>query len=130
MDSLLQKIEDSRISQVAAYKKATIEQREQMDRELYNTCLHINDWEVFKQLMNKTFNNIITTLESYHSELTKKDIIWCCLFLLDVPTNDIILVLDIQSVSLYKLKQRLSQKLKLTSTKELELFLTTKSKGK
>jgi tetratricopeptide (TPR) repeat protein len=130
VDSLLQKIEDSRISQASAYKKATIPQREQMDRELYNTCLHINDWDVFKQLMNKTFNNIITTLESFNSELTKKDIIWCCLFLLDVPTNDIILVLDIQSVSLYKLKQRLSQKLKLTSTKDLELFLTTKSKGK
>jgi len=97
---------------------------------LYNTCLHVNDWEAFKRLMNKTFNNIITTLESNYSDLTRKDIIWSCLFLLNVPTTDLILVLDIQSVSLYKLKQRLSQKLNLNNVKELEKFLQKKSEGK
>jgi hypothetical protein len=47
-----------------------------------------------------------------------------------VPTPNIVLILDIQSVSLYKLKQRLAQKLDLNNVKELELFLKTKSVGK
>lgn len=130
VDSLIQKIEDSRVLHAAAYKKAALPQREQMDKELYNSCLHINDWDVFKKLMNKTFNDIITTLEYINSDLTRKDLIWCCLFLLDVPTTDLVLVLEIQPVSLYKLKQRLSQKLNLNNVKELELFLKTKSEGK
>ena len=130
IDSLIHQLQETRSSQSALYKKATIPQREQMDRELYYTCLHLNDWEAFKRLMNKTFNNIITTLESLYPDITKKDLIWCCLYLLDVPTPNIVLVLEIQPVSLYKLKQRLTQKLNLNSVKELELFLKTKSERK
>ena len=66
VDSLIQKIEETRSIQSAAYKKATITQREQMDKDLYNTCLHVNDWDAFKRLMNKTFNNIY--LESLMEE--------------------------------------------------------------
>jgi tetratricopeptide (TPR) repeat protein len=130
VDSLIHQLQETRSSQSALYKKATILQREQMDRELYYTCLHLNDWEAFKRLMNKTFNNIITTLESIYPDITRKDQIWCCLYLLDVPTPNIVLVLEIQPVSLYKLKQRLTQKLNLNSVKELELFLKTKSERK
>jgi len=130
VDSLIHQLQETRSSQSALYKKATILQREQMDRELYYTCLHLNDWEAFKRLMNKTFNNIITTLESIYPDITRKDLIWCCLYLLDVPTPNIVLVLEIQPVSLYKLKQRLTQKLNLNSVKELELFLKTKSERK
>ena len=130
IDSLIQKIEETRTLHSSLYKKATISQREQMDKELYNTCLHLNDWEAFKKLMNKTFNNLFAILESNYSDVTRKDFIWCCLFLLDVPTNDLVLVLDIQPVSLYKLKQRLTQKLNLNNVKELELFIKSKSIGK
>jgi tetratricopeptide (TPR) repeat protein len=130
IDSLIHQLQETRSSQAALYKKATIPQREQMDRELYNTCLHLNDWEAFKHLMNKTFNNIINTLETIYPDITRKDLIWCCLYLLDVPTPNIVLVLEIQPVSLYKLKQRLTQKLNLNSVKELEHFLKTKSERK
>lgn len=130
IDSLIHQLHETRASKSGIYKKATIAQREQMDRDLYNTCLHVNDWNAFKQLMNKTFNNIITTLESNYSDLTRKDLIWCCLFLLDVPNQDMALILDSQPGSLYKLKQRLTQKLNLKSTKALDLLLKEKSKGK
>ncbi len=130
IDSLIHQLKETRASQAVAYKKATLPQREQLDRELYNICLHINDWEAFKRLMNKTFNNLITTLENNYSDLTHKDLMWACLFLLNVPTPNIVLILDIQSVSLYKLKQRLAQKLDLNNVKELELFLKSKSEGK
>ena len=130
VDSLIQKIEETRTLQAAVYKKATIPQREQMDKELYNICLHVNDWDAFKRLMNKTFNNIIATLESNYSEITRKEIIWCCLFLLDIRTQDMALILDTQPGSLYKLKSRLTQKLNLKSTRELDQLLKEKSEGK
>jgi len=130
IENLIHQLQETRYSQAAAYKKASIPQKEQLDKELYNTCLHLNDWEAFNRLMNKTFNNIITTIESNYSDITHKDLIWCCLFLLDVPTPHVVLVLDIQPVSLYKLKQRLTQKLNLNNVKELEQFIKTKSEKK
>jgi tetratricopeptide (TPR) repeat protein len=130
VDSLLQKIEEARALQATVYKKASMPQREQMDKELYNTCLHVNDWEIFKRLMNKTFNNIITTLESSYSDITRKELIWCCLFLLDVPTPDMALILESQPASLYKMKSRLTQKMSLKSTKDLDLLLKDKLEGK
>ncbi len=130
VDSLLQKIEETRVAQSAVYKKASMTERERMDKEMYNSCLHVNDWEAFKKLMNKTFNNIIDNLERDTPEITHKELTWCCLFLLDIPTPDIALILDSQPGSLYKLKQRLTQKMNLKSTKDLDLFLTEKSEGK
>lgn len=130
IDNLIQQLRETRASQAAAYKKATMQQREQMDKELYNTCLHVNDWEVFERLMNKTFNNIINTLESMNSDITRKELTWCCLFLLDIRTQDMALILDAQPASLYKMKSRLTQKLNLKSTKELDLLLTAKSGGR
>lgn len=130
VDSLIQKIEEHRTIHSAAYKKASLQQREQMDKDLYNSCLHVNDWDVFKKLMNKTFNNIITTLEINCSDITRKELIWCCLFLLDVSTPEMALVLESQPGSLYKMKSRLTQKMNLKSTKELDQLLKEKSEGK
>ena len=130
VSSLIQKIEESRSIQATTYKKSSFLQRKQMDKELYIACLYLNDWDAFKKLMNKTFNNLISSLESNYSDITRKELIWCCLFLLDVPTPEMALVLDSQPNSLYKLKSRLTQKMNLKSTKELDLLLKEKSVGK
>jgi len=130
VDNLIQKIEETRILHAEVYKKASISQREQLDRDLYNMCLHLNDWNAFKQLMNKTFNSIVSLLENENADITRKELIWCCLFLLDVRTQDIALILDTQPASLYKLKQRLAQKMNLNSTRDLDIVLKNKSKGK
>ena len=130
IDSLLQKIEETRAIQAANYKKATPAQREQMDKELYNSSLHVNDWEMFNRLMNRTFTGIIDELEKSYPDVTRKELVWSCLYLLDIPTPDIALILETQTGSLYKLKQRLTQKLNLKSTKELEQLLRNLSEGK
>lgn len=127
IESLIHQIHETRISQSSAYKKASTLQRDQMDKELYNNCLHLNDWDAFRRLMNKTFNNIIVTLESNYSDLTHKELIWCCLFLLDIPNQDMALILESRPGSLYKLKSRLTQKMNLKSTKELDFLLKEKS---
>jgi len=130
INSLIHQIQETKASQIVAYKKATITEREQLDKELYNNCLHVNDWDAFKRLMNKTFNNIITSLEDNYTDLTRKDLTWCCLFLLDIPNQDMAIILESQPASLYKLKSRLTQKLNLKSTKELDQLLKEKSQGK
>jgi tetratricopeptide (TPR) repeat protein len=122
-ESLIQKIEENKQLQAYRYKGASLREREAIDKEIYNNCLHVNDWEAFKLLMNKTFNNIITVLEKKHADINQKELIWCCLFLLEIPIPDMSLILEAQPTSLYKLKQRLAQKLKLNTTKELDQWL-------
>jgi hypothetical protein len=129
-ESLIQKIEDAKSKQEFEHKKATFAQREIMDKELYNSCLHLNNWEVFEQLMNHTFNNLIATLKSNYPDITHKEITWCCLFLLHVPTPEVLLLLDYKQDSLYKLKQRLVQKMNLKNAKELDNLLEDLVEGK
>ena len=129
-ETLIKKIAESKIIQAPVYKKSTLSQREAIDKEIYNLCLYLNDWEAFKKLMNQTFNNVITAIEKISSDVNRKDIIMCCLFLLDVPTNDMAIVLECKAGSLYKMKQRLSQKLNLSGTKELDKLLLSLSGDK
>ncbi len=129
-DGLIQKIEEHRLIQAAAYKKGNLIEREAINKEIFNTSLHLDDWDAFKKLMNKTFNNLITELETRAMEINHKEITWCCLFLLDIPTNDMIILLDCQQRSLYRMKNRLTQKLHLSTTTELEQLLQNLSEDK
>lgn len=130
VNSLIQKIEETRAAQLNAYKKATLAEREQIIKEMYIKCLHLNNWQSFQELMNKTFNDLLNQLDNNYSDITHKEMIWCCLFLLDIPTTDMAIVLDSQMGSLYKLKSRLTKKMNLKSTKELDQLLKQKSEGK
>lgn len=129
-ESLILKIQETRALQTAKYKKASQSERIELDKELYNICLHIDKWDVFKKLMNQTFNNILTVLENRYEDINRKELIWCCLFLLDIPTPDIALILESQPGSLYKLKQRVAQKMNLQSTKQLDQLLKELSEDK
>jgi len=130
IESLLQKIEEARTSQAIIYKKSTPAQRDEMIKIMYDNYLHVNDIVAFKRLMNRTFNNLIITLESNYPDITYKEIVWCCLFLLNVPTPEMSLILDNQLTGLYKLKQRLTQKMHLKSSKEIDVLLKTLSEIK
>lgn len=129
-ESLVLKLQETRTLQAPRYKKASQSEREVLDKELYTICLHIDKWETFKKLMNQTFNNIITVLENSYEDINRKEMTWCCLFLLDIPTPDIALILESQPGSLYKLKQRLAQKMNLKSTKQLDQLLKDLSEDK
>ena len=122
-ENLLQKIEETRTLQMVVYKKSSIREREEMDREMYRNILHVEDRQAFSRLMDKTFNNVFSNLETRFPELTYKELIWCCLFLLGLPNNEIALILDSQPASLYKMKQRIGQKMNLASTRDLPQML-------
>ena len=123
-ESLLKRIEETRAGNAAVYKKASIADREAMDREVYNKCLHVNDRQAFSELMNKTLNNIISKLETHYPDISDKELLWCGLFLLGISNKDIALILDTLPTSLYKMKQRLAQKMQLEGTRELDQLLT------
>ena len=124
------KIEEARISQTDIRKNATADERVKLDIELYNNALYLNNWDDFSREMNHAFNNIVDLLNAEYPTITRKEIIWCCLHLLDIPHTDRMLLLETSSDSLYKLKQRLAQKLNLKSTKELSAFLKARTEIK
>ena len=128
-DSFIQKIQDNKISHSEAYRKASLKDREKLDVEIYNISLHLNNWIEFKKSMNQTFNGLLDYLENNYDDINQKELTWCCLYLLNVPTNDMTSILNCQQGSLYKLKHRLTQKLTLSSTKELEQFLLARSEA-
>ena len=121
--ALTKKIEETRTLQADLRKNASADERERLDRELYRNALHLNNWDDFNREMNHAFNNIIVSLKSNYPTINQKEIIWCCFHLLDIPHSDRMLLLEASSDSLYKLKQRLAQKLNLNTTKDLDLFL-------
>jgi len=122
-DSIVLKIEENKVLQTQNTGKLSQNQREKIYKDIYTVCLHLNDWDAFKHQMNKTFNNIIDVLEKDFPELNHKELILCCLLLLDIPTQDMLLILECQLTSFYKMKQRVAQKMKLKTTKEFEQVL-------
>ena len=121
--TLTKKIKEAKALQVAERKNATADKREELDKELYISALHLNNWDDFSTEMNHAFNNIIVSLEINYPTINQKEIIWCCLQLLDVSHADRMLVLEATSDSLYKIKQRLAQKMNLKTTKDLDCYL-------
>ena len=121
--NLSKKIESAKAEQYELRKNASPEKRTKLDKELYSKILHLEKWDDFKMEMNQTFNHLIDKLELNFTGITQREMIWCCLELLDVPNTDKILILDASPDSLYKLKQRLAKKMNLNSTKQLDSYL-------
>ena len=121
--NLSKKMEELRDSQAEERKNASPEERIRLDKELYDKCLHLNNWDAFVCEMNHAFNNIVDVLQREYPGITHKEIIWSCLHLLNTSNSDRMMLLKITSEGLYKLKQRLAKKLNLTNTKELDSYL-------
>ena len=121
--SISNKIEELKSIQTETRKQAQPADREKLSKELYNNALHINNWDLFSSEMNHAFNNIVSKLETDHPTLSRKEICWCCLHLLDISNTDRVLLLETTTEGLYKLKQRVAQKLNLINTKELDIYL-------
>ncbi|MDD4993087.1 MAG: tetratricopeptide repeat protein [Paludibacter sp.] len=122
-DTLLHKIETIKAEQTANRKKATQAEKEELDRKLYEELLHLNNADFFYREMDVVLNNLVGKLSKRYPALTSKEITWCCLYLLQVPTIDILLLLDYKVDSLNKMKQRLAQKTGLSGVTEIDAFL-------
>lgn len=121
--SITNKIEELKSIQTKTRKNAQPEDHIKLNKELYNNALHIDDWDIFSSDMNQAFNNIVNKLQTEHPTLNRKEISWCCLHLLDIPNVDKALLLENTTEGLYKLKQRVAQKMNLINTKGLDIYL-------
>jgi tetratricopeptide (TPR) repeat protein len=121
--SISNKIEELKSIQTETWKQTQPADREKLSKELYNNALHIDNWDLFSSDMNHAFNNIVDKLQTDHPTLSRKEISWCCLHLLDISNTDRVLLLETTTEGLYKLKQRVAQKLNLINTKELDTYL-------
>ena len=107
-------------------KIADYEQRCMVEKKIYNEVLCIDNEEHFLIKMNKTLNRLPEKLIKDYSNITYKEIVWCCLFILEIPSPDMALLLNYTQTSLYKFKQRLVKKLELKNAKDLEQMLYNK----
>ena len=123
--TLLQQLEEMKAEQAYEYKKATPAAKEEMHRQLYNQLIHINSKENFEREMNLILNNMVSKLKDRYPSLTEKEITWCCLHTLNIPTIDILLLLNYKVDSLNKMKQRLAQKTQIKGVPEINCFLNT-----
>jgi len=110
-DTLHRMMDEARSKQSLMRKKASLAEKERMDRILYDEFLHLNELDFFYHEMDILLNNLTSKLRTRYPALTTKEISWCCLYLLRVPSTDIYLLLDYKVGSLIKMKQRLAQKI-------------------
>jgi len=121
--TLLQKMESVKLKQSADRKKASPAEKDQLDRDMFEDILHLNDPEFFHRRMDAVLNDLVSKLKNRYPAITDKEICWCCLHLLNIPTTAIYLLLDYKVDSLKKMRQRLAQKTGLAGVTELDDFL-------
>jgi preprotein translocase subunit YajC len=124
-EALLEKIAKRRLEQVDERKHANVAERERIDLKMYEELLHLSDVQFFQKEMDTVLNNQVTKLKTRYPSVNDKEIHWCCLHLLGIPANDILLLLDYKVDSLKKMRQRLAAKLLLSSVNELNDFLNS-----
>jgi hypothetical protein len=91
--------------------------------EIYTQALQINNYEAFSQKINAAYNNMICELAIKFPAISQKEMLYCSFLLLNIPQNHAMVLLETTSNGLYKIRQRLAQKLELSSTRELDDFL-------
>ena len=93
-------------------------------KSIYNELLHIQDQALFFCEMDGALNSIVTKLKTKAPDIKDKELIWSCLHLLDVPTHDMLILLNYESVnSLKRMKGRLALKLGLENATLLNDYL-------
>ena len=120
---LLNKIKERKLLLAPERKKADAAGKIAIDRKLYEELLHINDTVYFYDEMNSVLNNLVNKLQKQFPTVTSREIMWCCLSLLQVPNTDMYMLLETNVDSLKKMKQRLVPKFNLALVSELQDFL-------
>ncbi|MCD8176068.1 MAG: hypothetical protein LUE98_01010 [Tannerellaceae bacterium] len=106
--------------------KSSFEQRQKIDRIVFDEVLHLQDEKAFITKMNHILNALPDKLKEKFPEITYKEIVFCCLLMLKLSSNEIAFILEYKQTSLYKFKQRLIKKLGFATSKEFEQMLYNK----
>ncbi len=123
INTLHRKIEEKKAFQARNYSTISSSERELMTRQLYDELLHLDDWKAFSHAMNLFFSDLVTYLEKEYPTITRKEITWCCLNLLQIAPADILTLIEYKHSSHSKFKQRLAKKMNLNDASGLVPFL-------
>jgi len=123
INALHRKIEERKAIQTRDRSIISSSEREQLTLQLYDELLHLNDWDTFSRDMNLFFGNLLTHLETRYPTITRKEIIWCFLTLLQISPADILTLIGYKPSSQSKFKQRLAKKMNLNDASRLVPFL-------
>jgi tetratricopeptide (TPR) repeat protein len=126
IDILHRKIDEKKAHLAENRRVILSSERELMTRQLYDELLHLDDWDTFSHDMNSFFYNLIIRLEEEYPDITRKEITWCCLSLLQITHADILTLIEYKQTSYSKFKQRLAKKMNLNDAAELTHFLDQK----
>ena len=122
-ESLKELIDKNKALKSNGKKNADVLLSDEAVFEIYNQALQLNDYALFSQKINAAYNNMVCELAIKFPAINQKEMLYCCFVLLDIPQNHAMVLLETTSNGLYKIRQRLAQKLELSSTRELDHFL-------
>jgi tetratricopeptide (TPR) repeat protein len=123
-ETLKYKIDKIKTEQIQEKKPLSITERELQVRKIYEKLLHLSDAEFFCHEMNTLFNNLVIKLRARYPGLNDKELVWCCLYLLEIPTHDMLILLEYKTDnSLKRMKNRLSDKVCIENAGLLGDFL-------
>jgi len=123
MEALYNRMDAIKAKQSVERKNAPPQEIEKMDLLLFERVLQLNDPDFFSREMDTLLNNLVSKLRERYPVISSKEIVWCCLNILQLPKTEICLILDYKSGSLKKMKQRLAQKLNLPDATGLDDLL-------
>lgn len=80
------------------------------------------DWALLREGVNITGNGILDYLEKTYPELTEENLRYCALICAGFETDELAILWDINSDSIYKRRTRLRHKLGLSKNQDLKKF--------
>ncbi len=105
-------------------EKLSLKEREQLDYDIYVTMLGWGDTEVFFSQVNKRLNGLVDNLRKLYPQLTDTDMQLLLLYVLQVPQDDILTLMNYSVNSLPTIKKRLCNKMNISSSAVLPAEIT------
>ena len=104
-------------------KKINPQLRDVFDKAFYDKYLFTNDPKLLFAEVDKKLSGYYSVLKEDYPDLSTKEYILCILYLLQIPNNDICLILNYSVNSLPTIKNRLCAKLNIGHATNLLNFL-------
>lgn len=104
-------------------KFSTSETRHDFILHIYAELIHFNNKDYFQKEMDSLMNQLYSKLVCRYPGLNEKEIEWACLYMLQIPADDILYLLDYNANSLKKMKQRFAIKVGVELTSKIDTFL-------
>ena len=122
-EALHKSLKEKRIELTKKIKQNTPEGRREMILQLYDESVHFKNKQHFKNEMDNTLNNLYSKLETSYPKLKTKEKQWACLNMLDIPKDDCIQLLDFNTESFKKMRQRFAQKIGVDTVTNIDAVL-------